>query len=482
MAEIDSTRPERPTFGGLASGLDTGALVSSLMQLESRPLAVLERRRDQIKQGQEAIRKFNTLVLDLRNAARDMDNRSTSLDSDTFGEEFLSYKASSGDEGVLSAEASSSAAPGSYRVHVASLAAVARRISTRFSETTSVVGSGSFQIDFGGDAPIALTLAAGSTLSQLRDAINSDSNNDNAVRADLISDGTGYRLVVAGVTPGAANDVTITTGLTGPVSEPFIDATLGNAATDASLSFLGLTVTRDSNDVTDLIPGVTLALSGTNAVGEEVEVDVARDDDAIAAKAQKLVDAFNAVHAFVKEQQGSPDKPGGPLRGDSLLQTIERQVRRVLGTRVGFGDATGADPEPVWASDIGIRFEKDGTLKLNAAALKQRLADDPELVKRLLSGIDPTDDEANDGVATAIARALHPILDTTSAAGMEDPKLSFFKARENAISERLSTVEDQITRFETRLAKREEFLRRQFANLETLIAALQGQSNFLNRI
>ncbi len=482
MAEIDSTRPERPTFGGLASGLDTGALVRSLMQLESRPLAVLERRRDQIKQGQESIRKFNTLVLDLRNAARDMDNRSTGLDSESFGEEFLSYKAGSGDEDVVTAEANSSAAPGTYRVHVESLAAVARRVSTSFLATTDVVGSGSFQIDFGGAAPIALTLAAGTTLSQLRDAINSDPNNDNAVRADLFSDGTGYRLVVAGVSPGAANDVTITTSLTGPASEPFIDTALGNSATDASLTFLGLSVTRTSNDVSDLIPGVTLSLTGTHAVGEEVEIDVARDDDAIAAKAEKLVAAFNAIHAFVKEQQGSPDKPGGPLRGDSLLQTIERQVRRVLGTRVAFGDATGADPEPVWASDIGIRFEKDGTLKLNAAALKQRLADDPQLVKRLLSGVDPTDDEANDGVATAIARALYPILDTTPAAGLGDPKLSFFQARANGISERLSGIEDQITRFETRLAKREEFLRRQFANLETLISGLQGQSNFLNRI
>jgi flagellar hook-associated protein 2 len=487
MAEIESTRPPRPAFGGLASGLDTNALVDGLMQIERIPLTKLERRREDLKDSQAAVREFNTLVLELRNAARAIDNRNALLDTETPSEEFLGYRALSSDESILTAETSSRAAPGSYSIGVNTLASVARRVSIAYADRTTAIGSGSFEIDFGGDTNLSIAVNAGDTLAELSAAINNHADNDNRVRADVIYDGTGYRLVVAGIEPGAAKDVTITTSLTGPSSEPFIDATLGNPASDASLSFLGLSVTRSSNDVTDLIPGVTLSLTGTTAVGETIELEVTRDDEAITAKVQKLVDAYNAMRDFIEKQQPAPeeDRAGGPLGGDALLQTIDGIVRRSLGTRVGFGSSV--DGDPVYASDIGIRFGLGGRLELDATKLKDRLAENPQLVRRLLSGEDPSglaaaDIPQNDGVATALARALQPVLDPLKNEETGKIQISFFTARQRASGDRMRALETQIERFEERLAKREEFLRRQFANLETLIASLQGQSSFLNRI
>ncbi len=480
MAEIDPTRAARPTFSGLASGLDTGALVDSLIQFERRPLTLIERRRDEIKAGQEAVRKLNTLVLDLRNAAREIDNRSSSLGSRSSSDELLRYTATSANESVLKTEVGSGAAPGSHRVHVDALASVARRVSASFAATDTLVGAGSFDIVYGGAADIQLSLDASTTLSQLRDAINGDANNDGSVRADLISDGSGHRLVVSGTRTGVANDVAVATSLSGPASAPFIDPALGGSASDASLSYLGLTVTRASNDVSDLIPGVTLKLSSTNAIGEEVEIDVARDDEAVVAKVQKLVDAFNALRGFAADQaDASEERKGGPLSGDSLLQTIESRVRRVLGSAVSFGDPAS---DPRSASAIGIRFKRDGGLELDAGVLKSALAKNPEAVKRLFSGSEPIGDEANDGIATALARALNPILDTTIDPLTGKPRPSFFAARTQGVNDRLRSIEGQISRFEQRLEKREEYLRRQFANLETLVASLQSQSSFLNRI
>jgi flagellar hook-associated protein 2 len=488
MAEIESARPARPTFGGLASGLDTGALVDGLMQIERIPLTKLDARLEDLKAGQSAAREFNTLVLELRNAARAIDNRNNNLSAEVSGEEFLSYTALSGDEGVLTAEAKSTAAPGSYSIEVSSLAAVARRVSIAYTDRTAALGAGSFEVDFGGDTNLSITLDADDTLGDLATAINDHADNDNNVRADVIFDGSGYRLVVQGITPGAANDVAITTSLTGSSSEPFIDATLGNDASDAALRYLGLSVTSDSNEISNLIPGVTITLAGTTATNETIELEVARDDTAITGKVQKLVDAFNAIHDFIEKQEGEPGKDGGPLQADSLLQTIRSMVRRVLGTQVGFGDSAAGDP--TWASDIGIRFTRDGKLELNATTLKDRLGENPQLVRQLLSGTDPSglaeEDIADaDGVATALARMLEPVVDTTrftDANGDKQIRQSFFKARENAANTRIRALETQIERFEDRLAKREEFLRRQFANLETLIASLQGQSSFLNRI
>ncbi|MFQ5417014.1 MAG: flagellar filament capping protein FliD [Myxococcota bacterium] len=466
MDSIGSFGP-RVTFSGLASGLDTGVLIQALLDFERRPLNLLEARKSDLESGQSLLRDLNQRLLTLREAARAIDNRTSGLTAAAVSEELLSYKASSSDESLIEVEAGDGAQPGTSAIRIDQLANVARRVSAGFTDADQSIATAAetLTIDFGAGQQISLAVPAGTTLNGLRDLINQDASNDGSVRADVLFDGSGYRLTVSGVASGAANDVTVTTSLTGPAGGAFIDAALGQNASDAQLVYLGIPVTRASNDITDLIPGVTLRLRGAHdpaSPTDTVDVDVSRDDDAIAAKLTALVDAYNAVRDFSLAQSAvDPNSDrGGLLSGDALVRGVEQRLQLTLG---GFYSFTGNSLGSL--GQIGIRFDSEGRLGLDQEVMRAALDADPLAVRELLSG-----DGTTDGVATALARVLEPIVRTG------DGTLAL---RDAAIDQRIESFEQQIERFEARLEKREESLLLQFSRLETLISSFQGQSSFL---
>ncbi len=455
-------------FSGLATGLDTSALVSALLDFERRPLDLVQRRRSELEQQQQLFRDFNGLVLELRDAARAIDNQNPGLSGPTLDEEFLSFQASSSDASRITVEASGNASVGTTEVRVLELADVGRRISATYATDTDPVASSgdSLSIDYGGAASIDITVGGGgASLQDLRDAINSDVNNGGNVRADVLFDGTEYRLVISGRQTGAANDIDVTTDIDGGA---FIDDTLTQNASDARIELLGVEVTRASNDITDVVPGVTLRLRGTTDAldpGDFVEIDVTRDDEAVAGRLEALAEAYNKVRDFVAAQSAFDQSTGraGPLSGDATVRNIERQIQRLLGESFEFPG------NPLtFLGEIGLSFDRDGRLSVDRERLAEALDQDPVFVRQLLAG-----DGTSDGAATALARALEPVTRTG------DGTLAI---RDQALDDRLEGVDRQIERFEARLVKREELLVQTFTRLESLVAGLNAQAGFLGSI
>ncbi len=479
MDEIQS--PGRITFGGLATGLDTGAIVDAVMGAERLPLLAMENRLANAEARKSALQTFNSNLLALRNAARSIDNRTLGLNSATFNEELFSFLATPSDDSVLEAEASSDAVLGSFEIRVLALAAPAQRVSVAYADGDTSIASDtrSFSIAYAGGS-IDLSVAAGTTLSQLRDAINADAGNDGTLEADLLFDGTGTRLVVSGTETGVANDITITTNILGPASEAFVDTSegVGQAASDARLEYLGVSITRDSNEITDLVPGVTLRLRGINDVTDEsdvVSIDVARNDEAIEAALQEFVDAFNAIRDFSLAQTTLDPETnrGGVLIGDPQVRSIERRLQNVIQARYDFGEAP-ADVAFPYLSSIGITFDSTGSLQIDGEQLREALDEDRNAVRRLLGGEGTGEPPGTlDGVASALARMLEPVLDTDI-----NGNKSTILLRQNGIDDQIKRIEVQIERFEARMVSREETLLRRFSILEGLISSLQAQSGF----
>jgi flagellar hook-associated protein 2 len=453
------------SFSGLASGLDTAAIVAAIIDVERQPLRRIQENRDELAQRQALFRDLNTKLLALRDAARSLDNLSNSLIAPASSEELLAFTASSDDESVLVARANGSAAPGSIDVHVEQLATAGRKGSIGFAATSSTVLAqlgNSLDIDYGGTADIHVAVTATTKLSDLVSAINTSTDNDGSVRAQVLFDGTEYRLIIASTETGVANDFTATAAI-----PAFFDTDLDQPAQDASLRVLGVDITRSSNTIADAIPGVTLELRGTNTPGDFNDVtaiSVTRDDEAIAADVQKLVDAYNAVRDFsVQQSRFSEERGAGLLSGDSLLGSVERLVQRtVSGVRE-------YDDNPFKSlSAIGIHIDSGGRLELNRTELAEALDEDPASVRQLLTG-DGTED--GDGIATALARALDPIV---------RPGDGVLAVRQSSFDLQIRTSDRRAADFETRLAAREQSLKRQFASLERLVSALKSQSGFLD--
>ncbi len=449
----------RLSFGGLASGIDTAAIVDALMEVERQPLLRIRSERSDVVSRQSLFQELNGLFLRLRDAASAIDNQTETLAAASASEEFLAWRAESEDESVLTASAGSDATPGSYDVQVTALASAGRRVSQAFaSESTPVsAGPGTLTVAFGGESDLQIAVDGTTTLQQLADAINADPANGGAVRADVLYDGSQYRLVVSGTATGAANDVVVSSDF-----GSFVDPALTQNASDAQLVVLGVPITRESNEISDALPGATLRLTGVSEPGESTRVVVSRDDEAIVAGVQELVDAYNALREFSLRQSAvNPDtQRAGVLSGNVTVRSLESRTQGILGGLYSFTDNPFSS-----LSTIGLRFDESGKLELDSAAFQDALDTDARSVRELLAG-----DGATDGVATALARELEVVV---------RPGDGLLALQEDGLERELRDIDQRIERFEARLAGREEGLVRRFAELERLISGLNAQSSFL---
>lgn len=470
----------RLVFGGVASGLDTNALVRTLMAVEARPLVRLQGQKQEAERDQQLYRDLNSKLLTLRNAARDLDNRTSTLSGGSVEEELLEFETTSSNQEVVTATATGDAVPGSYEVKVAQLARVGREFSTGQAARDSDLGLGgeTLTVSYGGDADITVDLTAGMTLDGLRDAINADPDNQGNVQASVLYDGTDYHLVIAGTESGVDHDITVTesAGMAG-----FIDATAEQAAQDAIIEVLGFEVRRPSNQIDDALDGVTLNLRGLSAdvpdpLGDPVdfsgvgvtEIEVNTDVEGVAEKLESFAKAYNDVRDFISEHSAfdAENVEAGPFAGDSTIRFVDGLIQNQLVQ--GFEFTDGGTFQSL--AEIGVSLDTQGRLSVDRAKLEEALVSDVQSVKRVLGG-DVAEDE--DGVATALARALEPL--TRSGDGLLATRIDGFDDR----IESLDTRMDQLARF---LEQREESLIRRFTSLETLMSQLQSQAGFLSAI
>ena len=502
----------RPTFGGLASGLDTNALLEGLLNIERIPLKRIESRRAEISNQRSLMRDLNTKLLALRDAARGIDNRTTTGGQPSATEEFLRYSGSTTNDEVVTVSADSGAAPGDIDIRVDRLAQGSRRFSVA-TAANAVALSGTQSITIAlpnGDAnavppvdPTSILIEAGGTdltLNDIRDQINTSADNGGKVRADVlqVSD-TEFQLVINSASTGLSNELSISGDLA--FEAPAADGS-DNAA-DASFLLFGRSITRESNLVTDVLSGVTLRLVGeaklesdnVTPITETVSVKV--DVEEVAKGLEDFVKAYNDVQSFISNQfsVNESSNRAGPLAGDFTLRDVQRQLREIVSTGYSFE----TNPSNPFASTvdqalggtitgIGLEIGAGGTLSVDKEKLQEALALDPLSVREFLSGrvratplnqaaidADPTvePDLYDNGFAARVATQLEQIV------RVGDGTLA---NRDEAFANRLAEFDKSISRFERRLSLREETLIARFSSLERVVSGLQSQQGYLQSL
>ncbi len=527
----------RPTFGGLASGLDTNALLEGLLQIERQPLNRIEARRSEVENQQSLMRQLNSRLLALRDAARALDDRNTRYTAEATSEEFLKYVGSSTNEDVVEVTATAGASVGEIQIRVDQLARGSRRFSTMYtaanaSEAIALSQGQSVTIslpnaDPDADPPVEATQIEISatdgdiSLSRLRDLINASADNAGAVRADILQASEGnFRLVLTSTEKGLQNELSISGDLA-------IEAvTAEDQAQNAVFQLFGQQITRQSNVVDDVLTGISLELKGLAELDENDQpitetVTVAIDAEAIAAEIEKFVDAYNDVMSFLDNQSkyNETTKTAGPLSGDFMLREVQRRLLESSSMPYAFQsnpnnrygpEGRNAQDRPVSGgaiSAVGIEVVSGGRLRLNRERLEEVLAEDPNMVNEFLSGRERSDgfvqnqraiDEAiawNDALppdAPARDRREVPEPDTFDAGfftqiGEQIESIvrsgdGLFARREQLYQDRLKTIDNSIDRFNSRLALREETLVQRFSALERIVSSLQNQQGFLSSL
>ncbi len=447
------------TASGIGSGLDINSLVSQLVASESRPLNLLKTQEKTVNAKISAYGQLTSALSTLQNSLKGLS-----------GSGLNACTASSSATGVT-ANAGTGAVPGNYAVIVTQLAQAHKLISPPQASASTSLGAGSLTIAVAGGAPVTLAPASNS-LNDIRDAINASGL---AVSASIVSDGSanGQRLVVSGKDSGLANTVTLTgSGALAAFSyDPAAPVSFGydgagnsptvmsqtQAAQDAQLSIDGVKVSSATNTVSGAIGGVTLKL--TQAANTPLTITVERDATSAKAAVNGFVKAWNDLKSLVGTQTAwnEATRTGAVLHGDSSPASALSQLRTVMSKAVA-----GAGSFSVLA-DLGISFQKDGTLSVSDAKLQSAMDNHPADVQAMFAG--------TDGVAVRVGQLLTGMLGDGG----------LVNARTTGLNASLRDLGRRETREQARLDAVESRYRAQFTRLDAALSRMQNTSTYLGQ-
>ena len=380
------------TAAGLGSNLDVNSLVTQLVQAEgATPTKRLDTREATLQAKLSAYGSFKSAVSQFQGSLSGL-RTSSSL---------LARTATSSDSKVLTATTTSIAATGDHTLKVSQLAQSQRLASGSFAATTTTVGTGTLTFSFGtydatagtytanpNKADVSLTIdSAHSSLEGIRDAVNQANA---GVAANIVNDGSGYRLVLASSDSGAANSLKVTvadnaggdtdtTGLSQLAYDPTAVVGTGKnleqtqEGRDAKFEVDGIAMSRASNTVAEAIPGVTLSLLSESAAGSSIKLSVSTDKDGVAKQVNSFVEAFNTLQKTLSDlsKYDSTTKETGALFGDATLRNVSSQLRSMISEPV-----TGLTGNYQSLVNIGVKTQKDGTLSLDSSKLQTALDTD----------------------------------------------------------------------------------------------------------
>jgi flagellar hook-associated protein 2 len=356
------------SFNGLISGLDTTSVINGLLALDQAQINSVTQKQTVIQNKQTIYKQVEAHLLTLQGDLQQLNSLTNSA--------FDAKTATSSNPDVISAAASSSAAPGIYSLRVNNLAQAQQVTSQGFDSPTSAITQGTLQFQIGNGAVTTVTVdSSNNTLQGLAGAINSANT---GLTASVINDGTAsqpYHLLLTARNTGTANAVTITNNLAASGSgatQPVFD-TIVQAAQDASVT-LGsgagaLTVTNATNQINNLIAGVTLQLQSTSPTNP-ITVTVAADTTGAQKAIQSFITDYNGLTAFIKQQNSydPASNTAGPLFGDGSINGIVSQLERSVQ-----GVVQGANPSMNRLGALGISFDSTGQLQVNSTTLNNAL-------------------------------------------------------------------------------------------------------------
>ena len=207
----------------------------------------------------------------------------------------------------------------------------------------------------------------------------------------------------------------------------------------------GIAVTRASNSVSDLIPGVRLDLVRA-APGTVVTIAASRDTAGLAGAVGDLADALNALHALnmALTRGASGDAAAGALAGDATVRGVQRQLANLTVGAAGL-------------ASVGMTTQRSGLVSVDSARLGRALEADPDAVEALLARLTAP------GGGLAVARtALGPA--TSDRLAREQRGIANERA---VVDARSAAMRTQLTR--------------QYAAMERAVGGLKATQSYLDQ-
>lgn len=433
---------------GIGSGLDLNGLLGQLQEAEQ---AKLEPIAQQLQSEDAKISAYGKL----QSALEQFQSSAEAL-NDTSSFESLTTNVEGSAVGAVS---SNEAQPGQYEVQVGQLATASSLVTERLgaADESIVEGAQSLSFTLADGAIDPITIADGSSLEGMRDAINEQS--DGRLSASIINDGEGFRLSVNATDTGANASIESTNFsdiLAAGVQTS--DAQFVNAGQDAEFNVNGIDIVSPTNQVEGAIQGITLNLSEANATST---VSVEQDSEAIREQVTAFVDDFNTLKDTITSLTAYNEESGqaAGLNADAATRAVERELRQSISSVVG-GDGFSV------LSDVGISLQVDGKLEIDEDQLDSIVANQQDQLASFFAG-----NSEEGGMAGQIASSLENLVGTGGRL-------------ENAVDSserRYASLEDRFATTETRIEQTVERYRTQFQAMDGMVAQMNQTSAYLTQ-
>lgn len=333
------------------------------------------------------------------------------------------------------------------------------------------------KLNVGGTAMPNIVLADGEDTPQhMMDAIN---NANTGVKASLVANADGstfpYKLFVTGPTGaptdfslsvnyGAGDEVMVQPGLGLKPSNP-----INQIASDAKVKVDGITFTRSTNTLTDVVPGLTFNLKDTNPT-TPATVELSRDNTSIKDKLNALVTAYNDANTIMGEvsnPKSTFDTYGATLVGDSTVRSIKQQLRQMI---TGPSSTPGTGVNSLW--QMGISVNETGVMSIDNTKLDKALTDNYSDVVKTFTGNQnglTVYSPAPGGIAGDAVRKLTKMLGTDGVLTSQSTSATTQNSKFQVDLEKLGVRMDT-------LLKRYQ---KQFAAMDSMVGSVNSQKTSL---
>ena len=440
---------------GLASGLDSAALIAQLLAIDAKSQTLIKNKAVVASTTVSALQGLNTQVAGLGTLA-----------TSTAKAGGLDFYSATSTSTKVTATATAGAMNGTIDIVVGKLAQAQSGVTAAMTEF-----SGTAITFVGADGTTTEITSASTSLDDVVKAINAS---DAGVSATKVASGTDaggvtqYRLQLTGKETGATGSFTVYAGTEAEVTAGTATDLLaqpGSAtlriAQDASVTLFAGTaaeqvLTSKSNTFADLLPGVSVTVSGVST--EPVTIGVSRDTAKTRDAAAALIGSVNATLAYIQirtvstastDADGNPLLSGGAFTGDSTTRDVTKNVLNAASAPVD-----GRSP-----SEFGISITKSGTMEFDAAKFDAAFAEDPVQTQKVVAEI-----------ASRLAVAA------TNASDKSTGTITTKITGEQTTVDRLTK---EAAKWDERLATRKTNLERYYAAFEVSMGNLNAQMTWL---
>lgn len=345
-------------------------------------------------------------------------------------------------------------------------------ISSTAGTMTLSVGSQTFDINY----------EASTTLTQLKDLINKEASD--GVSASIVQINNGdFRLVLSASETGTGQAISVADSSGGTLSTALLPdpdslenpddgiddgvdgMTSVQNAVDASFTYNGISITRTSNSIDDLLLGVTITLKETGST----TISIQQSTENIEEKFTNFIDKYNSAMFQLNEDTNSSIEVSerGAFSSDSTMKAMKSAMITMLST---VGERVGK------ISDFGIILSDDGRLSLDSDILKGKLLDDPTSVQAFFVGGTFT---SSIGTTTQVSGAFVELENEMAKYSKRGNILDEYK---DSIKTRYDSIKEQKEKAIARLNVSFEIQKKRFAAYDAVISRFNSASSMFSQL